>query len=153
MTYVSRIDRSPIYLIAAAFLMLGSCISLPDSTPVEKAPLEPGEQKELRETLEGTWRHTMDVEDDEEKLLDDPGDAWTLEEEGEGTFHYKVPVVGTQDSGDVRWKLNGRNLSIDVIGSEDNRTYRIDEWDEDKMTWFHYEQSETIVVESEDDFM
>ncbi len=142
---MDRPFRWAICLVIVAALLAGGCAS---STPVTDAPLPAGEQQELRQTLIGTWEHTYSEEEDGEREKMDMFEiTWTFNEDGTGVYHQVVPSIGQDEKNPFEWKLDGRNIHLNMETGSDDTTYRADEWDAEEMRWFNYMLSDYYIVE------
>lgn len=132
----------------SAFIFFGilACTPKNTSTPIEEAPLPAEEQRDLRNTLVGTWglevvTRTRGGEAQEQKSQM----KWTFNRDGTGKFVQKiaenVPYMGGQKkTGEFEWKLEGRNLILHK-NNENPKYFLVESWRDDQMEWFNYEES------------
>jgi hypothetical protein len=130
-------------------LFLTGCAA--SSAPVKKAPLSSSKQSELRSKLIGKWKQTYRKEsrNGTRKPLKYTIKKWTFNEDGTGEIiaGAKNPVTGkTVNSNTFSWHLEGRNLALGEPGNETIK-FRIDQWDDNQMTWFNYPSSSFYIVE------
>mgnify|MGYP000191631727 CR=1 FL=1 len=132
-------------LAIVLFTGLAGCMG---GTPVKEAPLSQSKLNDLRSTLPGTWKLTYRKSDRQAKRkpVDVVIKKWSFRQDGTGTITAGSdnPVTGkTTRSNDFTWSLEGRNL---VIG-KDGKHFRVDNWQDDEMLWFHYQGSNYYVIE------
>jgi len=134
-------------LIACMLLpSLLACAALTGPMPVETAPLSQTERAELKRMLVGTWRHTHSYQRGRApKTLRGDMVLWTFGRDGELT-QVQRSITSTLEAG--RWRLDGRNIVLDL---DDGQvvTYRAEEWQEDRMTWFNYTMGDFFIVQRE----
>ncbi|MEM1349180.1 MAG: hypothetical protein AAGI01_11535 [Myxococcota bacterium] len=136
-------------LALAALVLLPSllaCATLSGPMPVENAPLSPTERAALKRTLVGTWRHTHGYKRGRAPRTV-RGDLlwWTFGPDGALT-QVQRSESSTIESG--RWSLDGRNIVLELSNSE-VVTYRAEEWQADRMTWFNYTMGDFFIVQRE----
>ncbi|MFB6263779.1 MAG: hypothetical protein ABEL76_09175 [Bradymonadaceae bacterium] len=144
--------RRPIEVSMLAVTLLigvGGCASSP--TSVEEAPLPDDRQRELSQTLVGTWTHAATIDRKGRRTrVEGRRATWTFCEDGTLVFTLKVPRTGADRRARGTWRLEGRNLVMKRDGTDTETYYRVDEWDDGRMTWFNYETGNDFLLESVD---
>lgn len=132
-----RMVRRRLVLIAVAIstLALFSCATRPE---IDRAPLAEAGQKKLRQALVGSWQHTVTVrEGGGRKPLEDATVVWTFQEDGTGTYRKEPTGDGSKIERDFRWRLEGRNLFIEMKETRD-AYFRAETWSPRQMRWHNY---------------
>lgn len=127
------------------FALTAGCAT---STPVQKAPLSPESQKELRQKLVGTWRHQATIKKNgEREPMKTAQITWTFKKDGSGTYHQVVPSAGMDQKRSFAWHLEGRNIVLENDKNGKSTTYRAETWGQLQMKWFNYMMSNHYIVQ------
>ncbi|MGM0556349.1 MAG: lipocalin family protein [Myxococcota bacterium] len=131
-----------------AVLALALCVSAcSNSTPVQDEPLPEAEQQDLQCTLLGKWKHTH-IDGDPVEYADI---AWTFRPDGTGVYDQTVRVTGQRGANPFTWRLEGRNIYLELEKGGRTAVYRADKWTDGQMKWFNYRLSDKYTVQRTED--
>lgn len=133
-------------LFCVSLLALAGCAK---STPVTDSPLPEGEQQDLRCTLLGKWQHTH-IDGDPVEYADI---TWAFRPDGSGEYRQVVHSIGQRGTNPFTWRLEGRNIFLDLSKGGKTTVYRADKWTDSSMTWLNYMRSEDFSVERVEESM
>jgi hypothetical protein len=128
---------------ACSFAMAGCATS----TPVTSSPLPEAEQEELRCTLLGKWKHTA-IDGDPVNYADI---TWSFQPDGNGMYTQVVKATGQRGTQTFNWRLEGRNIHLNLEKRNKETVYRADEWSQNDMQWFNYRLSDNYTVQRVED--